>query len=77
MTARRVATVKGLRALCEDESGASLVVVGLALPVVIGAMGLAAEISYWQLHHRAMQNASGFCRYRCRNQRPIQLCRRG
>ena len=36
MTARRVATVKGLRALCEDESGASLVVVGLALPVVIG-----------------------------------------
>lgn len=35
-----------------------MIIVGLTLPAMVGAMGLAAEISYWQLHHRAMQNAA-------------------
>jgi len=47
-----------LRRFLHNEDGASAVVVGLMLPALIGAMGLAAEVSYWQLHHRAMQNAS-------------------
>jgi Flp pilus assembly protein TadG len=55
---RGAAILKTLRAFRKDESGASLVIVGLTLPVLIGAMGLAAEVSYWQLHHRAMQNAA-------------------
>ena len=32
-------------------------VVALAMPVLAGTMGLAAEASYWLLHQRAMQNA--------------------
>lgn len=42
----------------KDENGATIVVVGLALPVLIGAMALATEVSYWQLHRRALQNAA-------------------
>ena len=47
-----------IRALSGDKRGASVVFIGLTLPVLIGALGLAAEVSYWQLHHRAMQNAA-------------------
>ena len=42
----------------ESEAGATVVAVALAMPVLTGAMGLAAEVSYWHLHHRAMQNAA-------------------
>jgi Flp pilus assembly protein TadG len=49
---------RGLGSFLANESGASIVVIGLTMPALIGAMGLAAEISYWQLHHRAMQNAA-------------------
>jgi uncharacterized membrane protein len=42
----------------DNEHGATVVIVGLALPALVGAMGLGAEITYWQLHQRAMQNAS-------------------
>jgi Flp pilus assembly protein TadG len=47
-----------LRAFARDESGASVVIIGLTLPAIIGAMALAAELSYWQQHHRALQNAA-------------------
>ena len=50
-----------LKAFCTfaiDECGASIVAIALSMPVLIGGMGLAAEISYWRLHHRAMQNAA-------------------
>lgn len=47
-----------LRAFRKDERGASIVVVALAMPALIGAMGLAVEVSYWRVHHRAMQNAA-------------------
>ena len=44
--------------IARDECGASIVAIALSMPVLIGGMGLAAEISYWRLHHRAMQNAA-------------------
>jgi Flp pilus assembly protein TadG len=47
-----------LRNFKRDERGASIVVIALAAPVLIGGIGLATEISYWRLHHRAMQNAA-------------------
>lgn len=47
-----------LRTFDADNSGAAIVVIALTLPIFIGAIGLAAEVSYWQLHHRAMQNAA-------------------
>ena len=34
------------------------IIVALAMPVLVGTMGLAAEASYWYLHQRAMQNAA-------------------
>jgi Flp pilus assembly protein TadG len=49
---------RAARAFIGNERGASIVVVGLTLPAMVGAMGLAAEVSYWHLHHRAMQNAA-------------------
>lgn len=49
---------RAVRAFIGNERGASIVIVGLTLPAMVGAMGLAAEISYWHLHHRAMQNAA-------------------
>lgn len=47
-----------LRRFGGDERGASIIILALTLPVLVGAIGLAVEISYWQLHHRAMQNAA-------------------
>jgi uncharacterized membrane protein len=35
-----------------------VVLVALAMPVLVGAMGLAAETSYWYVHQRGMQNAA-------------------
>jgi Flp pilus assembly protein TadG len=50
--------VKSLREFLGNKDGASIIIVGLTLPALIGAMGLAIEVSYWRLHQRAMQNAS-------------------
>ena len=47
-----------LRTFARDERGASIIVIGLMMPALIGSMGLAAEVSYWHLHQRAMQNAA-------------------
>jgi Flp pilus assembly protein TadG len=52
------ATLERCRAFLGNEDGASIVVIALTLPALIGAMGLAAEVSYWHLNHRAMQNAA-------------------
>lgn len=46
------------RGFSGDRSGVVAVLVGLALPVLVGAMGLAAETSYWYVHQRGMQNAA-------------------
>jgi Flp pilus assembly protein TadG len=52
------ATLKRCRAFLGNEDGASIVIIALTLPALIGAMGLAAEVSYWHLNQRAMQNAA-------------------
>ena len=52
------AIAKARRAFLSDRRGSTIVVVALALPALIGAMGLAAEVSYWRSHRRAMQNAA-------------------
>lgn len=44
--------------LCKDERGNVFVAVGLALPLLIGALGLGAEVSYWRVLHRGMQDAA-------------------
>jgi Flp pilus assembly protein TadG len=41
-----------------DRQGVVTLLVGLAMPVLIGTMGLAAETSYWYMHKRSMQNAA-------------------
>ena len=58
LVALRAVTIKNLRAFLRNESGATAIIVALTLPALIGGMGLAAEVSYWRLHQRAMQNAS-------------------
>ena len=35
-----------------------MIIVALCLPALVGAMGLSAEVSYWYLRQRAMQNAA-------------------
>lgn len=35
-----------------------MILVALSLPALVGAMGLSAEVSYWYLRQRAMQNAA-------------------
>jgi Flp pilus assembly protein TadG len=46
------------RGFSGDRSGVVAVIVALAMPVLVGGMGLAAEASYWYVHQRGMQNAA-------------------
>jgi len=55
---RRARAGRALRGFLADQSGATVVAVALLIPVLIGAMGIATEIGYWQLHQRAMHNAA-------------------
>jgi Flp pilus assembly protein TadG len=55
---RGAAALGGVRSFLRDQNAASIVVIGLTLPALIGAMGLAIEVSFWHLHKRAMQNAA-------------------
>src|SRR5205814_6348242 len=47
-----------LRAFAVNQSGATMVLVALCMPIMVGAMGLSAEVSYWYLRQRGMQNAA-------------------
>jgi len=49
---------RSLNRFGRNEAGASIVLIGLSLPAVIGAAGLAIEVGYWRVHQRAMQNAA-------------------
>jgi hypothetical protein len=41
-----------------DRRGATAVVVGIALPVLVGAAGLGAEAAFWSLRQRALQQTT-------------------
>jgi Flp pilus assembly protein TadG len=47
-----------LRAFRRNEGGAAIVIIGLTMPVLIGALELATEVSYWHWLNRGMQNAA-------------------
>ncbi len=47
-----------IRAYFRQSGGSVSVALALLSPVLIGTVGLAIEASYWQMHQRAMQNAS-------------------
>src|SRR5690349_15335990 len=47
-----------LTAFAKNQSGATMILVALCMPIMVGAMGLSAEVSYWYLRQRAMQNAA-------------------
>src|SRR5215467_14384416 len=51
-------TCRHFRRMLANERGASIVFIAMTMPALIGAMGLAAEVSYWRLHQRSMQNAA-------------------
>jgi Flp pilus assembly protein TadG len=59
---RTIARLRGavglLQGFAADQSGAAMIIVALCLPALVGAMGLSAEVSYWYLRQRAMQNAA-------------------
>ena len=46
------------RELRADERGTVAIMMGVLLPVLVGAMGLALEISYWYMTNRSMQNVA-------------------
>lgn len=48
----------GRRSFRDDETGVAAVMFALVAPLLIGAMGMASEVSYWRFHQRAMQNAA-------------------
>jgi Flp pilus assembly protein TadG len=48
----------GIRAFSADAGGSVSATLAILTPVIIGCVGLAVEASYWQMHQRAMQNAS-------------------
>jgi hypothetical protein len=47
-----------LRAFLADQKGASIIIIGLTLPAIVGAVGLATEVGYWRMHQRDMQSAA-------------------
>lgn len=52
------APASSARGFSSDRRGIVAVIVALAMPVLVGLMGLAAEASYWYVHQRGMQNAA-------------------
>ena len=53
------------------------VLVALAMPVLVGTMGLAAEASYWYVHQRGMQNAADAAAIAAATERHRLVCGRG
>ena len=47
-----------LRRFCKEENGNVFLAIALALPLLTGAIGLGAEVSYWRVLHREMQDAA-------------------
>jgi len=51
-------TIVQLRSIVGDTEGSTAVLVGVLLPVMIGAMGLGAETGYWFLLQRELQHTA-------------------
>jgi Flp pilus assembly protein TadG len=61
LSCRRIIVAKiahGLVSLHADRRGTVAVMMGLLLPIMIGALGIGFEVSSWYLRTRAMQNAA-------------------
>lgn len=52
-----------LRRFAGDRRGATILIFALALPVMIGFLGLGSEVAYWYVNHRNMQTAADFGAY--------------
>jgi len=57
-SSRMAVAAQCARELRSDERGTVAILMGVLLPVLVGAMGLALEISYWYMTNRSMQNAA-------------------
>src|SRR5258708_4811196 len=55
---RRATAGSALRGFSADQSGATVVAVQHVAPVLIGAMGIAAEIGYSQVLHGGLHHAA-------------------
>ncbi|WP_342236285.1 TadE/TadG family type IV pilus assembly protein [Inquilinus sp. OTU3971] len=51
-------TVARLRAFRRDDRGATAIIVGIAFPVLVGGMGMGAEVGYWYFTQRTLQEAA-------------------
>jgi Flp pilus assembly protein TadG len=53
----------GALRLIADERGSVVVIAAVALPVLVGAMGLGAEVGYWYVKQRGLQHAADLSAY--------------
>ncbi len=47
-----------MRIFARHQGGSISVITAITMPVLVGMMGLGAEVTYWYLHQRSMQNAA-------------------
>ena len=50
--------LKSASAFCGDQYGGAAIVMAILVPVLIGGFAFAAEVSYWQVMKRRIQNAA-------------------
>ncbi len=53
-----IAILSRLSALASDRSGNVAIITALAMPVLVGAMGLGGEVGYWYYRQQEMQSAA-------------------
>jgi hypothetical protein len=47
---------KALAAFAQDRSGGAAIVMGVAIPVVLGGLAFGSEVAYWEFQRRELQN---------------------
>lgn len=58
LTSKRKSGVTWFRDFLKDKSGASVIIFALMLPLLVGFLGIGAEIAYWYVNQRNMQTAA-------------------
>jgi Flp pilus assembly protein TadG len=58
-----MATRQALRRIVLDSGGGAALVTALAMPVVVGGLGLGSEVGYWYFNQRKVQNAADVAAY--------------